>query len=261
MRAEGLWAWWNQYGALGEQGVLQRAQDVEGVIVKHGYWDIFDALRGAGVRVGIERYVYPDNAQGEGQMLAEGIQRGAEFAVINAEVEWEGLGAAEMTALITRFRDSCPDTELYASTDTRGNRTMLPYQQVLGQHVAAWMPMVYPTAFRPSRPSGFVASAFRDCLDSGQDWQGKPVLPTIQGYDGIGPDAVREEVVEVDARELAGCQVYTIGHATVGEWTAFVTARHEGVNAGIRNAPTQAWEEGDWQRLYEQLEWILTSRS
>jgi hypothetical protein len=256
MKAEGLWAWWNQYGTLDKEDVLRRAKDVAGVIVKHGYWQIFDALREAGVRVAVERYAYPQNATEEGEKLAEGIARGAEFAVINAEVEWEGLGAAEMTTLINRFRERAPGVEIYASTDTRGNRTTLPYQQVLGQHVAAWMPMVYPTAFRPSRPPGSVASAFHDCLDSGQDWQNKPVLPTVQAYGGIGPAAVREEAEEVEERKLGGCQIYTIGHATGDEWTAFITAQHVNLNAHFRKVLTKAWEQGDWQRLHDQLEFI-----
>jgi len=221
MKAEGLWSWWNQFGFQPFDLCVYRAKQVRGIIAKWGYWPQFDAFKAAGIRIGIERYAYPNQPEAEAQMLAEGINRGAEFAVINAEVEWEQLSARPMEKFIAEFRRLQPNAELYASVDTRGNRTRLPYQTVLGQHVTAWMPMIYPKAFRPTMPPGAVAAAFRDCLDSGQSFWGKPVLPTIQTYDAIGPLAVREQVAEAERRGLLGVGAYTVGHATQDEWVAF----------------------------------------
>jgi hypothetical protein len=124
-----------------------------------------------------------------------------------------------MQALIATFRQRRPDTELYASVDTRGNRMALPFMRVLASHITAWLPEVYPLAFRPARPAGFVERAFADCLD-GKDFGGIPVLPTIQTYDGIGAQAVVDQVAEVNRRGLPGYQAYTIAHATDEEWAA-----------------------------------------
>lgn len=225
VRAEGYGAWWNQYGDLDlAEGVAraQRAQGLRFVIVKYGMPQAERALASAGVYWATEAYVYPDAPQLWGQRLGQAAEAGAAFAVINAEKEWEREGEASMEALIRAFRRTAgPEPELYASVDTRGSRMGLPYQRVLARHVAGWMPMIYPLAFYPSRPPHWVAQAFRDALD-GKDFGGKLVMPTIQTYDGIGSAAVEIELAEVRRRRLAGCQAYTIRHATDSEWDTFV---------------------------------------
>jgi len=224
----GRWAWWNQNSSQSFDlaKMVQRAKDarLNGVIIKYGWPDVERAFTAAGFPFAVERYVYPTQPEKEATMLANAVDAGAIAAVINAEVEWEPLGPEPMERLIAAFRARHPTVELYASVDTRGNRLSLPYQRVLAQHIAGWLPMVYPLAFRPSRPAGYVASAFADCLD-GKGFGGIPVLPTIQTYDGIGSSAVREELAEVKQRNLLGCQAYTICHATDEEWAEF--ARQE----------------------------------
>ena len=231
--AAGGWAWWNGFGTLPIASCVQRAKEaaLHGIIVKWGHWEAWEAFQRAGVPLAVERYVYPHQAALEARRLAEGIDRGGRFAVINAEIEWESLGPEPMRQLIAEFRRHQPTAELYASVDTRGGRMALPYQRVLAEHAAGWMPMVYPKAFRPSRPAGYVAQAFRDCLD-GKDFGGKPVLPTIQTYDQIGAAAVRAQLAEVRRRGLRGYQAYTIAHATDGEW-AEVTREEEDDVAAI----------------------------
>lgn len=226
MKADGKWAWWNQYSPLPVEVCIDRAKSsgIQGVIVKADYPTVAQQFLDAGLRVAAENYVYPSNPEQEGRNLANAIAGGCEFAVINAEVEWELEGSLSMEELIATFRDIQPDTELYASTDTRGTRTSLPYQQVLARHIIGWMPMIYPLAFRPTAPSGFVSAAFGDCLDSGQSgwFSGKPVFPTIQTYNNIGSAAVEEELAQVKARGFRGYQAYTIGHATNPEWSVIV---------------------------------------
>jgi hypothetical protein len=198
-----------------------KAAGLAGVIVKYGYPQIHQAFADAGILWATERYTYPYQPTVEAAWLAEDVARGAQFAVINAEKEWESLPAGPMQQLIDRFQELQPHTELYASVDTRGNRTNLPYQRVLGANIAAWLPMIYPLAFYPGKPMGYVASSFRDCLDGGKSFQGKPVLPTIQTYGNIGAGAVEQEMAEIRGRGLPGCQAYTVGHATGVEWQAF----------------------------------------
>lgn len=223
MKAAGYWTWWNQYGHEFIEMCVQRvkAAGLAGVIVKYGHSQIHQAFADAGIPWATERYVYPYQPTVEAAWLAEDIVRGAQFAVINAEVEWENQPAGPMQQLIDHFQELQPHAELYASVDTRGNHTDLPYQRVLGANIAAWMPMVYPLAFYPQRPMGYVNQSFRDCLDGGKNFQDKLVLPTIQTYGNIGAAAVEQEMAEVAGRELPGCQAYTVGHATGVEWQAF----------------------------------------
>jgi hypothetical protein len=217
--AAGRWAWWNQYGSVPIGACVRRALDagLDGVIVKWGYPEARLAFAGAGVPWATERYVYPAQPELEAQRLAQDIGRGARFAVINAEIEWEPLDPEPMQRLIAEFRRLQPSAELYACVDTRGNRMSLHYQRVLAEHVAGWMPMVYPGAFAQT-----VSRAFAAALDN-KDFRGKPVMPAIQTYGGIGAGAVAEQLTEVRRRGLAGYQAYTIAHATDEEWGVIVS--------------------------------------
>jgi hypothetical protein len=211
--ASGRWAWWNQYGPVPLATCVRRARDarLRGVIVKQGFPAARDAFAQAGVPWAVERYAYPDQPEAEARRLAEEIGRGARFAVVNAEAEWEPLGPDPMQRLVAEFRRLQPHAELYGCVDTRGGRATLPYQRVLASHVAGWMPMVYPQAFGQS-----VRAAFASALD-GTSFD-RPVLPVIQTYGGVGPAIVAEQLAEVRRRKLPGYQTYTIAHATDDEW-------------------------------------------
>jgi hypothetical protein len=216
--ATGRWAWWNQYGPVPIEACVRRAGEarLDGVIVKWGYPEARSAFADAGIPWTTERYVYPNQPELEAQRLAQDIGRGARFAVINAEIEWEPLGPEPMERLIAEFRRLQPTAEIYACVDTRGTRLSLPYQRVLAEHIAGWMPMVYPGAFAQTP-----ARAFAAALD-GKDFYGKPVLPAIQTYGGIGAQAVAEQIAEVRRRGLPGYQAYAIAHATDEEWSVVV---------------------------------------
>lgn len=240
--AAGFWAWWNQYGNVPLDVCVRRAKDAGiGVIVKSGYINEQRAFANAGVPWATERYVYPANPPNEAERLAGDIDRGARFAVINAEVEWETKSRSPMEALVRRFRALQPTAELYASTDTRGDRTRLPYQQVLGENIAGWMPMVYPKAFFPGR-ADMVQRAFRASLD-GKEFRGKPVLPTIQTYQGIGAVAVSAQLEEIRRRALDGCQAYTIAHATDAEWAAFIAGKDYEEEEDMGMTPAEVAEQ------------------
>jgi hypothetical protein len=246
--AEGRWAWWNGYGSLPVEHGVRRAREarLRGVIVKWGHPQARDAFARGGVAVATERYVYPGQPEVEARRLAEDVAAGARFAVINAEAEWERVGPEPMRHLIAEFRRLQPQTELYASVDTRGGRMALPYQRELAEHVAGWMPMVYPAAFYPGRPPGFIERAFRDALD-GKDFGGKPVLPAVQTYDGIGANAVAAQLAEARRRGLAGYQAYTIAHATDEEWAVLVRDAEEETMATLE----ELQRELDQQRNIE----------
>jgi len=249
MKLAGRWAWWNENSdrSFNLDLCVRRAKDARlvGAIIKWGYPKTEQAFTAAGIPWAVERYVKYSQPEVEGQRLANAVGVGAVAAIINAEEggdeqtggHWErDTDGQAMRTLIATFRQRCPDIELYASVDTRGDRLNDPYQRVLAQHIAGWLPMVYPLAFRPNRPSGFVTRAFADCLD-GKDFGGIPVLPTIQTYDGIGKQAVVDELAEVKRRGLPGCQAYTIPHATDEEWAEFAK------EALVIPTPTSTWDE------------------
>jgi hypothetical protein len=218
--ASGRWAWWNQYGALPLDACVRRAIDarLDGVIVKWGFADARSAFARAGVRWATERYVYPGQLELEAQRLADDIDRGAAFAVINAEIEWEGLAPEPMQRLVAEFRRLQPRAELYACVDTRGDRSTRWYQRVLAEHIVGWMPMVYPLAFEQP-----VARAFASALDVAALRQSRlPVLPVIQSYGGAGARMVGEQIDEVRRRGLPGYSAYTIAHASDDEWSVIV---------------------------------------
>jgi hypothetical protein len=218
MRAAGIGAWHNQYGSLSLAQCVERARllPLQYIIVKDGYPQYEAAYRAAGIPVAIERFVYSDQAYTEGKLLADAVARGAHFIVVNAE-EGGGWESAGPMRILLDALYSYADVEVYASVDTRGGRNLLPFQRELITRSAGVMPMIYPKAFRPEVPFGFVAQAFADCLN-GQEFYGRPVIPTIQAYDNIGWAAVGLEILEAHERGLYSLNLYTIGHATDDEW-------------------------------------------
>jgi len=221
MLAEGRGAWWNAFGNVSIAKCIERAACLDYVIIKRGYPDVEDAFRAAGIRYGTERFVYPSQPLAEAKMLADAVDAGAQFVVVNAE-DWFDWGAQHtgetMRILLDELWRRYPGLEVYASVDTRADRNYLPFQAELLERCTAVLPMIYPFTFYPRRPSGYVERAFSDCLDD-KEFYGKPVIPTIQIYGSIGLDAVRAELEELSRRGFTNYNLYTICHATDAEWT------------------------------------------
>ena len=218
MEPLGRWAWVNQYANIGANKLSRRSKQVSGIIIKYGLSDKRDTIQSAGVPWAVEHYCYPSTTSRQGIELAQWYDAGAEFVVINAEIEWAVEPAQKMRDLINTIRShsSRGNVPLFASVDTRGVRTTQPYQEVLSGEIVGWMPMIYPKAFGQSPQD-----AFRASLGTGQRFAGKPVYPTIQTYDNIGAVPVVKQNVETAARDLPGNQAYTISHATDEEWEAY----------------------------------------
>lgn len=260
-------AWYNGLGNFSPSQVVERAQraKLDAVIVKYGYPNVERALTDAGIGWGTERYVYPSQPISEATMLANAVDAGAKFVVINAEVEWEYTTGEPMAQLIYALRHRHPHIPIYACTDTRGNRLSLPYQQVLAEHCQGWMPMVYPKAFYPAMTDSSVGWAFRDSLTP-LALTDIPIFPAIQTYDNIGPDAVREQVEYCELMECSGYSAYTIEHATEAEWE--VLCMPNGVEGGEHEVSQQVRVNkmnmllaasclaGDFEKLVKQLKYL-----
>ena len=233
--AAGIWAWHNNWSTMPLAKCVERAQraKIEGVIVKYGAPATEKAYSAGGVRWATERYAYRDDPVGEGTKLANAVDAGAQFAVINAEEGPGGWGpltdtGPAMTALIDTFRARHPGTPLYASIDTRGDRLRHPYQQVMLLRCNGVMPMIYPGAFRPSQPDGYITLAVVECLQ-GKDFYNLPVFPTLQSYPWewpknsgqihtMGPEGIRLQATGAGIYCPEGINFYTIHHATDAEW-------------------------------------------
>jgi hypothetical protein len=225
MILDGIGAWYNQFGWLSLDKMVERARSLPlpYITIKYGYPGVERAFAAAGIPWGTERFVYPDQPVEEATMLANAIDAGGRFAVVNAE-DWAGWAETDITPMRTLldvlfYRH--PDLQVFASIDSRGDRNNLPFQHELISRCTAVLPMIYPLAFYQSRPPLYVRAAFSTCLD-GKDFLGKPVYPTIQTYDGIGTPAVAQEIAEVRYRGLPGYNIYTLGHATDDEWAEVV---------------------------------------
>lgn len=219
-------AWINQYAQPSFDVFMDRADDVDYIIIKYGLggyeklaveagkpWAAeLMAEDGAGVQTA------PARATMFGQMLAEqALQPGCGGAIINLEEAdggWHSDDGNATRRLIARFRTvTAGRVPLYASLDTRGNRPDYPYQRVCAELCDGVMPMVYPKAFGQTPKRAFEASITPKLLAA---WKGKPVIPTIQTYDAIGGNAVYKQL-EL-ARLFDGVNAYTMGHATALEW-------------------------------------------
>ena len=229
---KGIGAWWNGFGALDGDLVAETARasaaSLDYVVVKYGNPAAEQAFSAAGLLRGSERFVSAASPAAEAGMLSDAVDAGAAFAVINAEegggFDAGGAAGNAMAGIIDAFRARHAGTPLYAALDTRGARTSYPYQQVALARCDAVMPMVYPAAFYPAQPSGYVHQAVADAL-APLAGQRLPLHPIIQTYGGIGAAAVLQEIQEVGAYQVRSFSAYTIGHATDAEWQQIVNVR------------------------------------
>lgn len=216
-------AWWNHYGSLGPASVTARAlaARLDCVIIKAGFSNVRNTLIDYGIPWATEIYAYPSRIDEQVALVKHDISAHATSVVINAEVEWEETDAPAMTELIRKLRGAGAAT-LYACTDTRGDRMAKPYQRVMAALCDGWMPMIYPGAFQQTTARAFAASLDErmGTAPNGINFRGKPVIPAIQTYGGIGAASVTLQIAECERRRLAGFGAYTIGHATAAEWDA-----------------------------------------
>lgn len=223
-------AWINQYAQPDAVMFDFRARQVDYLVIKYG---LPDNEREAVVRgipwlaermgdAGADSVAIGQAETFAAQLSAQAAQEGCVGAVINLEEAdggWHTDNGVQTLKLVRKFRELQPNKPLYASLDTRGNRPNYPYQLVLAAQCDGVMPMVYPKAFGQT-PQQAVEAALTPLFHT--RWGGKPVVPTIQTYDGIGVGAIGETMFFLRQHSIAGVNAYTLGHATDEEWQTFV---------------------------------------
>ncbi len=226
-------AWINQFAQPSPDQFLERARQVDYIVIKYGLPQYELVCRQLGIawlaevmaERGVGDQTAPNYASEFGKRLADQAnQTGCIGAVINLEEAdggWHRDSGSRTVELINTFRRLCPNKPLYASLDTRAGRPNYEYQKVCAQLCDGVMPMVYPKAFGQSAAEAFNASINQTFVSK---WAGKPIIPTIQTYDGIGPVVVNGSVAAATDHCVNGVNAYTLGHATESEWRAFVEA-------------------------------------
>ncbi len=218
----------NGYFTVPVGEVVRRARGarLDALIIKYGDPQFELGIAAAGVRWGVERFVYASQAEHEGARLADAVDAGAEFAVANCEPNdgggWGDEGAAAaIRALIDTFRSRHPGRALYVCADLRGGRSLgAPFvREAARGGVTGWMPMVYPKAFGQT-----VTEAF-DAAYPGAAYLGLPCMPVLQTYDDVGAPAVAEQLAEAKRRGAEAASLYVVEAATEAELEAVAWAK------------------------------------
>ncbi len=220
-------AWVNQYAIPAPDLFMERAKEVDYVIIKYGLGGIEALAREAGVPWLAEIYPYDSDPAKFANLLADqALQPGCVGAVVNFEsgdspgvAHWDGDDGRRTRLFMDTLRARYGGP-VYASLDTRGYRATTPYQTELARSCTGVMPMVYPKEFYQSVPVAFGAALTSEMKVV---WQNKEIIPTIQTYNGIGGNLVTQQLEA--AAKFDGVTAYTLGHATPEEWSAFIMSK------------------------------------
>ena len=233
----GKWAWaWN-YAQIGEDAVIQRAVDANlvGLFLKVGadsarktqFRRMAGKSKSKGLKVIGELFGDPAQPRREAETLSWAIDQGAAGACLNAEGVWEHKpGIADQ--FCKRFRQLKPDSPLFAATDIRIGRLRDHYHIELSKHVDGFVPMIYPSLFRPSKPAGYIRTGWIAVMNSWKNESDKlarkpPLFPAVQSFTdgnapGVGPDGIDEQYRLAKEFEMPGISWYTVEDSTPAEW-------------------------------------------
>jgi len=188
---------------------------------QHVPWQsVVYAVKANGFKLGAEIYAYGRKPEAEGQVLARACREGADFAVVNAEVEWEGTtytagrvqSYENAIRLVRAFRDAKPAGRIYACVDTRGSRPEQPYQKgFVRAGIDGWMPMVYPEAFYPDHSFGFIQRTFDECFKT---LHSAPYYPVIQMYGGMDYQDTLAQIILCWRYACEGVGLYVAHNST-----------------------------------------------
>lgn len=175
------------------------------------------AVKANGLKLGAEAYQYGYRPEAEGGVLARACADGADFAVCNAEKEFEQQDASVAVRLVEAYRAYC-GKPFHLCVDTRKGRCDLPYQR--GFRVAGidgHMPMVYPDAFYPNRQHGWIQNAFDNAMYPASYYD-LPTYPVIQAYGHMDYQDTMAQLVLAQRWKATGVGIYAAHDINVRAW-------------------------------------------
>lgn len=242
-----IWIW--QLSQVGNAAaVIEKAKDLglTGILIKG--WDsgnfreqintITGPAKAAGLIVGVWGYSYGNNPEGEAAAAKKAVAAGADWLVVDAEVEYEQrLGSTQALQLGKALRAAVGQSFPigYTSFAIPSYHPIFPYSEF-----SSWcnitLPQVYWGSFRMP-----VAKAFSLTL-SGMKSYGLPVAPVGQSY---GPALPKDIVLFGDlaaAAGLPGISYYDWQHATSEQLRAVGQARC------VRRDIVSDWAKDSWNK-------------
>jgi len=218
-----LWIWELQNCIHGDPVALCKAANVlglSGLIVKAwdggNYWlqfgKIIAAAHKAGLLVGAWGYSYGREIPGEVRAMTRALQAGADWFVIDAEIEYEALGGQRRAqALLDAISASRVSNATigYSTFDLPEMHPDFPYE-TFSQRCHVCMPQVY-WAERKQDPAVGLHNSLAQCAR-----YGLPFAPTGDAYGASTPEQIKAFGLAAKAAGLPGISFWSWQHATAG---------------------------------------------
>lgn len=170
---------------LGFTGVMLKFANgsLAGDPVSQRFMDTFKqyapAFKAAGLVVGGWIYQYLTDVQGEFDACVQAVQAGAEWLILDGEVEIENK-AAEVKQFGKLLRAQLPDISIGYSTFGVSQYHPEPYKEY-AKFCNVMMPQIYWGDFAQSDPSWTVTKSFQYSIEGFQRYR-LPIAPTGQSY-------------------------------------------------------------------------------
>lgn len=234
-----LWSW-KAKGDVNKMIELAKSLGVTGVLIKfangslagdpvsQAYMDRFKQLasvfKAAGFRVGGWIYQYLTDVQGEVDACTQAIEAGADWIVLDGEVELKGRNA-QVQQFGQLFRTKYPNFPLGLSSFAIAER----HPEVPFAEYAAFVDVMMPQIYWADM-GWDVAVAFNASIASHKKF-GKPIAPTGQSYDKATPADM--------ARFVQLCKSAGYSHASWWDWDEATNAHLQAVQSNLILPPTQ----------------------
>lgn len=194
---------------IGARGVLVKAHD--GAKIWSQFRDTVKAFKGAGLLVGAWGYHYGSDVQGEAKAALDAISAGADWYVIDAEIEYEGK-QKEATQLGQILRAAYPNYTIgYSSFPFTDLHTAFPYKE-FSSFCDVALPQVYWGELKPD---------VETCLAKTFELHKKyniPVAPAGQTYvtNRYTPTTLDYKLFEQNSKKAGatGVSFWDLSHAT-----------------------------------------------
>lgn len=228
----------NAAKSMGLTGLLVKAWD------SVNYWSQFDRIaapaRAVGLTMGAWGYSYGNKIAGEITAMERAVTAGADWLVIDAEIEYEsGAGNTMANTLFAAIAASSSLSSLklgYSSFGIPSYHSSFPWSTFSARCHAA-LPQVYWGDFNMA-PARALAKCLSECSS-----YGLPVAPVGQSYGPVMPEEITAFGAAAKTAGCSGISFWSWQHATDAMLTAIKEVRM------VPDVPTWKTEAVQW--LYQ----------